>query len=62
MDAPNDKKARHLFYEWTKEVVYADKELKRIHRHFYHPQPERILNLMKNLADPWPLLKPPSNC
>ena len=42
----------HLFYEWERSVLYTDTELRRIHRHFYHPQPERIFNLMKRSNDP----------
>ena len=42
----------HLFYEWTKEVFYANNELKRINRHLYQPQPERVLNLMKKAGNP----------
>ena len=37
---PITRKSAHLFYEWTKDVFYTDNELKRIHRHFYHPHPD----------------------
>lgn len=33
-------------------ISYRQPELFRIHRHFYHPQPDRIYNLMKRAADP----------
>eukprot|EP00171_Calliarthron_tuberculosum_P018035 IDg18035t1 len=45
------RKLGHLFYEWTYDTMYSETELKRIHRHFYHPKPERLYSLIKRAGD-----------
>lgn len=47
------RKFGHLYYEWPYEVMYTIPELKKIHRHFYHPQPQRLFNVLKQAKDPW---------
>ena len=41
-----------MFYEWDYEVLYTDAQLTRMHRHFYHPTPDRLFSLMKRAEDP----------
>ena len=38
---PITRKIGDLRYEWTKDILYKNAELKHIHRHFYHLQPEK---------------------
>ena len=49
---PITRKLGHLWYEWTKDVFYTDAEIKRIYRHFYHPQPEKVYNFLQKSEDP----------
>lgn len=46
------RKRGHIYYEWDYDVMCTDADLKKIHRHFYHPRPERIFSLMKRSKDP----------
>ncbi len=46
------RKHGHIFYEWSNEILYTERELIRIHRHFYHPHPDNVFNLMKRANDP----------
>lgn len=36
---PIVRKFGHLYYEWPYEMIYSMTELKKMHHHFYHPQP-----------------------
>ena len=49
---PITRKPGRLLYEWTKDAIYTDNELKRIHRYFYHPFSEKIFNLLKKANNP----------
>lgn len=49
---PVTRKMGHIYYEWGYGTMYTKAELKKIHRHFYHPRPERIFSLMKRANDP----------
>eukprot|EP00171_Calliarthron_tuberculosum_P021509 IDg21509t1 len=48
---PVTRKFGHVYYEWTYETMYSEKELRRIHRHFYHPHPERLYSLVHRAGD-----------
>lgn len=50
--SPITRKFGHLYYEWGNDILYTKQELERIHRHFYHPHPNRVFNLMKRAEDP----------
>ena len=45
------RKFEHLYVCWDTPILYSMPELQRIHRHFFHPQPDRLASLMKR-ADP----------
>ena len=49
---PITRKSRQLYNEWTKDVFYTENELKRIHLHFIHPHPDKIVTLLKKDDDP----------
>ena len=49
---PITRKLGHLFYDLCIDLLYIDNGLRRIHRHFYHPKPDKIFNLMKKDGDP----------
>ncbi len=49
--SPTVRKFGHVYYVWDYDVMYTEQELRRIHRHFYHPQPDRIFNLMQRACD-----------
>ncbi len=49
---PITRKIGHLWYEWTKYVLYTNAELKHIHRHFYHPQPEKNIQSAEEIRRP----------
>lgn len=44
---PLIRKLGHAYITWSPSVMYTDKELRKIHRHFHHPQAERLYALMK---------------
>eukprot|EP00171_Calliarthron_tuberculosum_P000524 IDg524t1 len=46
-EAPLKRARGHVYYTWNIDIMYTEYQLRRIHRHFYHPQPERIFNIMK---------------
>ena len=45
------EKLGHLYYEWGAAVMFTEAELQKTHRHFFHPQSERLYAVMKR-ADP----------
>ena len=45
------RKSGHLFYEWECDIMYTENQPLRMHRHFYHPRPERLFNLLKRADD-----------
>ena len=49
---PLVRKLGHVYLEWQVDALYTSTELLKIHRHFYHPHPDRIYNLMKKAEDP----------
>lgn len=40
--APLVFKYGHMYLEWPSDILYTENELKRIHRHFYHPSTEKL--------------------
>lgn len=40
------RKLGHVYYELQHEMMYTEPELKKIHIHFYHPQPSHIFSMM----------------
>eukprot|EP00171_Calliarthron_tuberculosum_P002994 IDg2994t1 len=39
---PVTRKFGHIYYEWTHETMYSERELRKMRRHFYHQHPERL--------------------
>lgn len=48
---PIVRKLGHAYVEWEISAFYTETELRRLQRHFYHPQTERLFALIKG-ADP----------
>ncbi|CDF33317.1 unnamed protein product [Chondrus crispus] len=48
---PLTRKLGHLYLEWCTEMLYTSGELRKIHRHFFHPTSDRLYAVMKR-ADP----------
>ncbi len=43
-------KKEHLYLEWTNAIIFFSRpELLKIHRHFAHPTPNKLANLLKKL-------------
>ena len=40
------KKLGHLYYEWVPNVLFTESELMKVHRHFHHPDSERLYSVM----------------
>ena len=45
------KKLGHLYYEWGPNILFTELELMKVHRHFHHPDSERLYSVMSR-ADP----------
>lgn len=45
------RKLGHVYIEWPPSILYTETELRRIHRHFYHPRVDKLFAVMKR-ADP----------
>ena len=41
----------HLYLEWDVGTLFTKTELRKVHNHFYHPEPDRLYALFKR-ADP----------
>ena len=41
----------HMFYAWGNEIFFILPELRKMHKGFYHPSAEKLLNLIKR-AEP----------
>ncbi|GAB0498186.1 hypothetical protein MMPV_009527 [Pyropia vietnamensis] len=39
---PLVRKLGHVYYVWERNVLYTLPELRKLHRHFFHPQPDRL--------------------
>lgn len=39
---PLVRKLGHVYYVWEHNVLYTMPELRKMHRHFFHPQPDRL--------------------
>ena len=48
---PLVKKHSHLYLEWPDEFLYTTEELRKMHRHFFHPKSERLYAVMRR-SDP----------
>ena len=44
-------KGGHLYHEWKIGILFTQQELRKVHNHFYHPEPDRLYSLFKR-ADP----------
>lgn len=44
------QKFGHLYVEWPMEIYYTEQELRRIHRHFYHPSTSKLQALIQKGA------------
>eukprot|EP00171_Calliarthron_tuberculosum_P023580 IDg23580t1 len=45
---PTKRKLGHIFLEWGEnKIMFTKTELQRLHRAFYHPSDEKLLNLMR---------------
>lgn len=44
---PITRKMGHAYIDWTPSILYTEQELRRIHRHFHHPLPDRLTSLIK---------------
>lgn len=44
-------KRGHLYHNWNIGILFTENELRKVHNHFYHPEPERLYSLFKR-ADP----------
>lgn len=49
--APPVRKYGHVYRAWTDTVLYTTAELSKLHRHFFHLQPERLFALLKQAGD-----------
>lgn len=49
---PLTRKAGHIYLEWGVETFYTTAELERLHRHFNHPHPDRLVALLRRAGDP----------
>ncbi|CDF36767.1 unnamed protein product [Chondrus crispus] len=45
------KKLGHLYYEWGPNILFTESELMKVHRHFHHPDSERLYSVMSR-AEP----------
>lgn len=41
-----EHKMGHLYVEWPPSIYYTEAELRRIHRHFFHPHTDRLVSLI----------------
>lgn len=48
---PLTKKYGHAYIEWANEILYTEKELRKKHRHFFHPTTDKMYAVLKR-ADP----------
>lgn len=48
---PLIRKGGHVYLDWTVGILYTVPELRKIHRHFYHPHSEKLYAMMRR-ADP----------
>ncbi len=48
---PIIRKRGHLYLCWTsKDILYTKTELIKLHRHFYHPSTDKLMNLIKRAS------------
>lgn len=50
LSVPMVEKQGHVYVEWTIDVLFTTPELRRVHRHFIHPEPHRLYAMMKRGA------------
>lgn len=51
ISTPLVRKKQHLYLEWDEVVHYTTTELRRLHRHFAYPHPERLAPLLERARD-----------
>lgn len=44
---PITQKMGHIYLEWIPSILYTEQELRQVHRHFFHPETDRLTNLIK---------------
>lgn len=44
---PLIRKGGHMYYNWANEILFTMEELRRMHRGFYHPDNDKLYNLIK---------------
>lgn len=44
-EVPLVSKRGHLYLEWPPSIFYTESELRKVHRHFYHPSSEKLYSL-----------------
>lgn len=49
--APLVRKLGHVYLEWTHSVLYSTTKLSKLHRHFFHPRPDRLYAVLKQAGD-----------
>lgn len=42
VSVPLVRKLGHVYFVWERNVLYTMPELRKLHRHFFHPQPDRL--------------------
>lgn len=45
------RKLRHAYVEWADNILYTETELRKMHRHFYHPSTDKLFKMIKR-AEP----------
>lgn len=48
---PLSRKMGHAYIEWADSILYTELELRRMHKHFYHPSTEKLYAVIKR-AEP----------
>lgn len=46
------RKDNHLYLEWGESIHYTLGELDRLHKHFNHPQPDKLAAVLRRAGDP----------
>lgn len=46
VSVPLVRKLDHDYFVWERNVLYTTPELRKLHRHFLHPQPDRLYAVM----------------
>lgn len=44
---PLVRKLGHMYLTWPDEILYTQEELRKVHRHFYHPDSQRLFSVLR---------------